>query len=156
MSLAGIPGTLNTQSVHGRHQVKEPGARQIARAMQQLRTRRDRRLSIRLGQPHHSPANRERLDVGIVDHPVPDPRLVQRGQLRMAGGASTEDADRRACQAGQLSSPGATRGLVTRTISKPALSQTAMPSAPAPAAPPPGWARRRPGTGCSPAGRTAD
>ena len=85
MGLAGIPGTLNTQSVHGRHQVKEPGARQIGRAMQQLRTRRDRRLSTRLGQPHHSTVNRERRNVGIVHHPVPDPRLVQRGQLRMTG-----------------------------------------------------------------------
>ena len=46
--------------------------------------------------------------------------------------AEQEVADRSACQAGQLSSPGATRGLVARTISKraPARKETAPRRAP--------------------------
>ena len=85
MGLPGVPGTLHAQPVHGRHQVEEPGPGQISRAVQQLSTRRERRLSTRLGQPHHDTVDREQLDVGIVHDPVPDPGLVQRGQLRMTG-----------------------------------------------------------------------
>jgi hypothetical protein len=53
--------------------------------MRQLSTRRERRATARLGQPYHNTVKRERLNVGLINYPVPDPRLLQRGQLRMAG-----------------------------------------------------------------------
>ena len=157
MGLAGVPGTLHPQPVHGRHQVQEPGPRQVSRAVQQLSLRRDRRLGTRLGQPHHIniTGRSQRLDGGIVHDPVGDPGLVQRGQLRMTG--RNEHGGRRpqGLPGRELSSPGATLGLVTRTISKPVSARPSGSAAAAPGTRPPGWARRRPGTGCSSAGRTA-
>ena len=54
--------------------------------MQHLGARPDRRLRTRLRQPHHITVRGQRpSSVGIVHDPVPNPRLVQRGQLRMTG-----------------------------------------------------------------------
>jgi hypothetical protein len=62
------------------------------------------------------------------ESPVPGPSAICQvipasssvGSTGWPAGARTTEAERSASQAGQLSRPGATRGLVARTISKPA------------------------------------
>ena len=84
VGLPGVPGAFHPQPVHGRHQVEQVRARQVSRTAQQPGPGRDRRIVTRLGQPHHRLVDSERRPAAL-HHLVSDPRLVQRGQQRMAG-----------------------------------------------------------------------
>ncbi len=150
MGLAGIPRAFRAQPVHGHHQVHQVRAGQVGRSAQRAarQAARHRRLR-RAGQPHHRPWAVNAVHRRFLATRYPIPASSSAGSCGWPAGASTSAADRRACHAAQLSSPGATRGLVTRTVSKPASAPTAMPSAPALRAATPCWARRRPGPGCS-------
>ncbi len=91
MGLAGIPGAVSPQPVHGRDQVKQVRTRQVGRAIQYLRPGWDNHTGARRREPDRCPilsprltrrvSQRERL----VHDAVADPGRLQRGQLRVAG-----------------------------------------------------------------------
>jgi hypothetical protein len=82
MGLPCVPGALRAQFVHGRHQVDQPGARQVNGAMQDLGVGPGIGALAGRGQPHRG----FRPMRGGIHHLITDPSLVQRGQLRMASG----------------------------------------------------------------------
>ena len=108
VSLAGIPWAINAQPVNRCDQIYQPRARQVSRTMYQLReawaelaksaaalappsgagsqiTASPGLTSHISKQPGQSAEflGQARIS-GIVNHPVRNPHLVQRGQLRMA------------------------------------------------------------------------